>query len=136
MVPKGDGRTYNSDMGSFESPQPGRDQAAHRQINRLRGWRGGRDRDLTLGFLGDYVKRHHAGTQRRMGRLGELWQELVPEPLLGRTTLAGFVRGVLTVRVTDSASRYELDRLLRSGIERRLRGSGVAGLRRIRVVVG
>jgi hypothetical protein len=60
---------------------------------------------------------------------------VVPETLRGRTALVGVSRGVLTVKVEDAGTKFELDRFLRSGGEAALVGRVPVGLRRVRLVL-
>lgn len=94
--------------------------AASLRLDRLRGWRNRRERDLSLGFLKKYAKQHIERPFKQFGDLTALWQEKVPAPLQEHTRLDRLSRGVLHVSVDSSAHLYELDRLLRSGLEREL----------------
>ena len=72
---------------------------------------------------------------KQLGALTRAWVELVPEDLRDRTSLAGLRRGVLTVEADDSGTLYELDRLLRGGLDHRLIGAVRSGpaFRRIKL---
>ena len=107
-----------------------------RHLEDLRRWRNPAPRDLTLGKLPGYVESQYAKPHGQVGQLAGIWGELIPEPLAARTALASFSRGVLTVHVADSPALYELDRLLRGGVERRIQRASRAGLRRIKLRVG
>jgi hypothetical protein len=102
------------------------------QLQRLRGWRNRRGRDLTLAGLAEQVNRTVIRPHKQVAGLAVLWRELVPAALLERTALASFARGVLTVEVPDSTTLYEIDRLLRGGLERQLRAASTMPLRRVR----
>ena len=52
-----------------------------------------------------------------------MWPTLVPAELAGHCRLGSLVRGVLRVAVEDSAHLYDLDRLLRQGLQSRLRAA-------------
>ncbi|MBI1368999.1 MAG: DUF721 domain-containing protein [Planctomycetes bacterium] len=110
--------------------------AAEQHIARLRHWRHRPERDLSLSFINEYVQKQIAKPAAQLGDLGSLWVELVPVHLLPRTQLAKFTRGVLHVTVPDAATNYELDRLLRSGLELTLKQKCKTTLRKIRVSVG
>lgn len=101
----------------------------------MRQWRSRPGRDQTLSFLVDHVKSHVVRPHRQVGQLAELWQELVPAEMVERTTLTSFTRGILTVHVADSATLYQLDRLLRGGIEQQLRQRCNTTLRSVRLKV-
>ncbi|MEX2671951.1 MAG: DciA family protein [Phycisphaeraceae bacterium] len=107
----------------------------HRHIENLRGWRTRGERDLSLAFVRDYVKRTYAKPQKQLGKVVEVWAERVPEHLGMRTVLAALSRGVLTVHVADSATLYQLDRLLRDGLEQELRQTPGVTLRRVKLKV-
>lgn len=95
---------------------------AHSQdhLDRLRSWRNPKPRDLTLRFMPEQFKRQVARPHKQLAMLVELWSELVPDALLSHTRLAGLARGVLHVEVDSSARLYELDRLLRSGLQQQI----------------
>jgi hypothetical protein len=109
--------------------EPGPDH----HLKRLRQWRNRADPDLSLSFLEKQFQREVARPHRQLARLVPLWEQKVPAHLLPETRLESFSHGVLRVAVRTSAALYELDRLLRGGLERELvheaRGSG---LRRVR----
>ncbi len=107
-----------------------------RQIERLRHFRGRREVDSGLGFIVDQFQRQVARPHQQLGQLAEQWQALVPAALAERTRLRSFARGTLSVAVADSATLYQLDRLLRGGLERRLRSAGASALRRVKLQVG
>jgi hypothetical protein len=89
-------------------------------LQRLRQWRNKPERDLGLGFLKKYVKQEIEKPYKQLGALVKLWGELVPAELVAHTRLEGVGRGVLRVAVDSSAHLFELDRLLRGGLEQRL----------------
>ncbi len=115
--------------------EPTEEPAAHQQLNRLRFWRNRPSKDLTLGFLADQVYRQIEKPCMQMNKIRGPFCQQIPEPLLDKCTLGGFVRGVLTVHVPDSATSYALDRILRGGAERRIRAACASPLRRIQVRV-
>ena len=93
-------------------------------------------RDHSLAFLKDQFKREVEKPHKQLAKLIDLWSELVPRELAEHTRLDALQRGVLRVSVDSSAQLYELDRLLRSGLEQTLitRYAGPA-FRRIRLQV-
>lgn len=88
-----------------------------------------------MGALFAQAGRDAARDHRRLGNAGDAWAATCPEQLLGRTRIVGLSRGSLTVAVPDAATRFELDRALRSGAERALIGMCSAPVRKVRVVV-
>lgn len=71
----------------------------------------------------------------QLGPMVKVWQQSLPAPLLASTALEGFVRGVLTVLTPDSSVLYQLDRLLRSGLEKQLQQATRGALKKVRLKV-
>jgi hypothetical protein len=83
-----------------------------------------------VSVAGDAQRAH-----KRLGALAELWQEILPPPIVQATALASMRGGVLQVTADSSAVSFELDRLLRGGAEAQLRQRYRGTLTRIRVRV-
>jgi len=90
------------------------------QLGRLRGWRNRKAPDLSMGFIKAQFKREVERPYKQLGAIVELWEQFVPADVLPHTRLESLARGVLRVIVDSSSQLYELDRLLRGGIERQL----------------
>jgi hypothetical protein len=90
------------------------------RLKRLREHRVFRERDLSLAFLRKQFKREVERPYKQLAEIIDLWQTLVPDELRRHTRLDGLSRGVLRVSVDSSAVLYELDRLLRTGLQRQL----------------
>ena len=92
-----------------------------------------RANDLGSAFAarGKQLQREARGT----GTIAKAWGELCPAHLLGRTGVVGVTRGVLTLAADDAAARFEVDRVLRCGVERQLLRKLSLDVRRVRVVV-
>lgn len=107
-----------------------------RHVESLRDHRNRPDRDLSLGYLAKQFQRDVAKPHKQLADLVGLWAELVPPELAAHTRLLGLARGVLRVAVDSTARNYELDRLLRGGLERELvtRHKGAA-MRKIKLIV-
>lgn len=106
-------------------------------LDGLRERRNRKDPDLSLGFMAGQFKREVQKPYEQLGKLTEIWGELVPAELAAHTRLEGLSRGVLRVSVDSSGRLYELDRLLRGGVFDELisRHKGKA-LRRVDLKVG
>lgn len=103
-------------------------------LRRLRANRAPRERDLSIGRAVHEVEREVKKRAKATGGIGAAWESVVPAALAARSNPVSLARGVLTVRVADSAARFELDRFLRTGGEPALaRAAGVA-IRRIKLV--
>lgn len=104
-------------------------------IARLRSLRIRPERDLSLtrefGAAQVELRRIRRGNRG----VAQAWSEVVPTELACRTELKGVASGALTVSVADSATRYDLDRFLRSGGEAAVLRACIAGIRRIKVVM-
>ncbi len=113
-----------------------RDAHDEQRLRRLGAWRTRPPRDLSLRFLKDQFQREVARPHQQLGQIVELWREHVPDHLRERTALRALQRGRLTVTVSDSTTLYELDRLLRGGLEQTLRRQFRGNLRRVKLEVG
>lgn len=89
-------------------------------LDRLRADRSLPTRDLSLGFLTKQFKKDVAKPFKQLGDLTELWMQLLPSHLVERTRLVGLSRGVLHVEVDNPAAHFEIDRLLRGGLQKQL----------------
>lgn len=92
--------------------------------------------DLSMGFLADQFKRDVAKPYKQLGDLAELWATLVPAALVERSRLVGLSRGVLHVEVDSPAAHFEVDRLLRGGLQKQLiQGHRGQAFRKVQVKV-
>jgi hypothetical protein len=110
-----------------------RERHLDEHIGRLRGWRNRSQPDLSLRFLEKQFQREVARPHKQLGPLAEAWREKVPAHLVKRTALQSLRNGVLKVHVADSATLWELDQLLRAGLEQQLRQGMPGTLRRVRL---
>ncbi len=106
-------------------------------LERLRQWRTRKDFDHSMSFLKAQFKRDVEKPFKQLAAMAELWPRLVPASLVGHTKLETISRGVLKVIVDSSGALFELDRLLRGGLEKQLitQHKGPA-VRRIQLRVG
>lgn len=92
-----------------------------RHLDRLREWRVWPEKAKKIGdFLPSQFKRDVEKPFKQLATITPVWAELVPADLASHTRLESFSRGVLKVVVDSSARLYELDRLLRAGLEQKL----------------
>lgn len=105
-------------------------------VERLRQARIRPDWDRSLAPEMDRAIREAVALRRATSGCAQAWSTVVPEPLLARTVLEGVARGILTVRVPDAATRFELDRFLRSGGQKRLLTECRTSITKVRLVVG
>lgn len=89
-------------------------------LKRLRQWRNRPELAEGMGFLKGFFKSQVEKPYKQLASLIEVWETLVPADFREHTRLEGLNRGVLKVAVDSSARLYELDRLLRAGLEQSL----------------
>ncbi len=111
-------------------------QSQQQHLDDLRARRGRHDPDWSMQFLDRYFKTQIQKPFKQLNGLGQIWADQLPPELLEHTRLDRFTRGVLTVAVDSSAHLYELDRILRSGLQNQIISSFTAGsLRKIRLTL-
>ena len=86
--------------------------------------------------LAIFMKHFLAARVRKLGRLAEIWDLLVPPDIRQHTALEGFSRGVLTVLVDSAAHRYQLRMLLDGGLKRDIQTRFPGPLNKIRLIPG
>jgi hypothetical protein len=91
--------------------------------------------DLSLAGMMAAQAREIRRRQRATEGVGEAWDAAVPADLRERSFVEGVSRGVLTVRAANAPTRYELERLLRAGLEREVIRRCSAPVRRVKLVV-
>ncbi len=106
------------------------------QLERLRAFRGRRERETSIEPLVGAISRELARQERAIGGAGRAWESLAPPELAGLARVVSYARGTLLLAVDDSAAAFEVDRALRGGLEGRLRAALRAGSLRVRVRVG
>jgi hypothetical protein len=106
------------------------------RIEKLRPYRGRRERDVAIAPLFDAVLREHGRAAATLGLVTEIVESIVPLVLVPDCTLRGLTQGVLSIETRSSAAKYALDRFLREGGERTLiEAFGARSLRVSRVKV-
>lgn len=114
-----------------DAPRDARSASA--RLERLRSLRPGPSAPDSLGALFREASAELGRAQRRLAGVADAWASVIPEPLASRTALQGLSRGVLTVIAADSAARFEVDRLLRSGAEAQIIRRSKAPVRRVKI---
>jgi hypothetical protein len=104
-----------------------------KRLVRLQELRGRLEPDTSIRGLLESIARDARRTNDRLGSLIDLWEELVPPRLAGRCRVASLRRGIMRVEADSAATAFELDRLLRGGLEQSLRVRFGATLRSVRV---
>jgi predicted nucleic acid-binding Zn ribbon protein len=106
------------------------------RLEKLRRWKVRPERDLSLQFLRSQFRREVEKPFHQLEAIAPLWRQLVGAQLAGHSCPESFSRGVLRVAVDSSSRLYELDRLLRGGLEKQLaREHKGAALNRVRLRV-
>jgi hypothetical protein len=86
--------------------------------------------------LGMLMKHTLGKRVRQIGKMAEIWDEVVPDGILEHTALESLNRGVLTVMVDSSSHRFQLETLLRGGLQRLIQDRFPGSLNKIRLVPG
>ena len=73
---------------------------------------------------------------RQLGRLAEVWDEIIPANIADHTALESFRSGTLTVIVDSAPHRFGLRQLLDGGLLAELRSRFSGALDKVRVVPG
>ena len=68
-------------------------------------------------ILADVFKREIEKPHKQLGMMVELWEKSLPPDLAAHTRLESLAKGTLRVVVDSSARLYDLDRLLRGGLQ-------------------
>lgn len=105
------------------------------RLEALRKQRASRPREWAVGDAFAAAARELERSRKRLAGVAEAWDAVCPPGLAGRTAIVGVARGVLTVRVADASTRFELDRLLRTGGEATLVRLAPTGIRCVRLAL-
>lgn len=105
------------------------------QIEQLRARRVKPERAVEVRGVFAAAAREFTKRDRHFSVAAEAWGEVCPRELAARTAIVSFARGVLTIGVTDAATRFEIDRVLRAGAERELVRRMPTTLRKVRLEV-
>lgn len=97
-----------------------RRQTPDDHLAHLRQWRNRPEADLSLHFLQESFKKDIQKPYKQLHAMAEVWGRLIPPALVRKTRLESLARGVLRVVVDSSSTLYDLDRLLRQGLEKEI----------------
>lgn len=118
-------------------PPQGESAAELRQLARLSKWKAGGivkgPQPQPLGQeLVRLFKQEIEPLHRKVGKVAEVWMALVPQMFQERTALVSFRAGTLTVAVDSAPHLYELQLLLRAGLQKQILLAGARhGLKKI-----
>lgn len=88
-------------------------------------------------FLTGEFKKQIEKPYKQLHAMAKVWTEQVPIELARKTRLVAISRGVLQVMVDSSSTLYELDRLLRQGLQTQIiRQHTGPAVRKIQLRVG
>ncbi|HRP62429.1 MAG TPA: DUF721 domain-containing protein [Phycisphaerales bacterium] len=105
-------------------------------IEQLREHRARPQRETTMDGVIRSIADSARRTHKKLGSMIELWEQLVPAEIASHTAVVGLTRGVLHVHVDSASTAYQLDRLLREGLETQLRDTYRGTLVRVRTKIG
>ena len=96
-----------------------------------------RDTVAPIGLsIASLMKHTLAKRAKQIGRLAEIWDEVIPNELAEHTALDGFRNGVLTVMVDSAPHRFLLQTLVSGGLLREIRARFSGALNNVRLVPG
>lgn len=107
-----------------------------RRLADLRERRGARRPTGSMGDAFASAAKELERQRRRTGAVAGAWEAVCPAELIDRTAIEGVSRGVLTIRVADASTRFQLDRFMRGGGEMEVIRRSPSGVRRVKLVVG
>ena len=96
------------------------ERVSQKQLEQLRKHRVFKDRDFSLGFMKRKFKVEIEKPFKQISDLVEVWQRMVPEHIEPHTKLESLNRGMLRVVVESNSWLYELDKVLRSGLQQQI----------------
>jgi hypothetical protein len=70
--------------------------------------------------LQDVFKREVEKPHKQLGAMVDLWEAMLPPDITRHTRLESLAKGTLRVVIDSSARLYELDRMLREGLQDRI----------------
>lgn len=111
-------------------------RAPLKEIERIRAHRSGGGPDFTIGSVVERIGEAVSRQGRRSAEIVAAWDELIPPELAAHTRITAFRGGVIYVAVDESAAIYELDRLLRGGVEHEIRRRVKATVTRVKLAIG
>jgi len=95
------------------------------------------DRSALLGQpLQSLMKYTLAKRVKQLGKLAQVWDELIPDCIREHTALESFNRGTLTVVVDSASHRFQLQTLLMGGLLSELQNRFAGALNKVRLVPG
>ena len=104
-------------------------RTAQQRLDLLRGTRSIPRSGSTIGELARAVRLEASKSASATEGAASAWERCVPPAIAGLCRVGAARRGVLTITVKDAASRFVVDRWLRSGGGAILRGAGVRNVR-------
>ena len=106
------------------------------RLARIAPYRRRRDFNPSIGEIVESTRKRAARDEKRFSSFSEAWERLVPSEILACSRLGGTRGSTITIEVESSSAKYELDRLLRTGLEDNLRRLYTGPLTRIRTRLG
>jgi len=106
------------------------------QLDLLRRTRVRGEAAQPLGPMAEAAGRELMRLQKKLGGVGAAWAEACPPAFRDRTWVEGVSRGILSIRIPDASTRYEVDRWLREGGEREVVRRCPTTVRKVKLVIG
>ena len=96
------------------------ERVGQKHLEKLREYRVFKERDFSLGFMKQKFRVEVEKPYKQISDLVEVWQRMVPEHIEPHTKLESMARGTLRVVVETNSWLYELDKILRSGLQQQI----------------
>lgn len=106
------------------------------RLARIAPYRGRREYDPSINSFLETTKKRAKRDEKRLASFTEAWERLVPPEVLASCRLVGARGSTVTVEVDSSPAKYELDRLLRTGLQANLRRLYTGPLINVRTRLG
>lgn len=95
------------------------------------------DRAAVLGQSVNSLMKHTLAKRvKQLGKLAEVWDELIPDAIREHTALESFHRGTLTVLVDSASHRFQLQTLLMGGLMHELQARFDGAINKVRLIPG
>ncbi|MCH2145030.1 MAG: DUF721 domain-containing protein [Phycisphaerales bacterium] len=106
------------------------------RLARIAPYRRRRDFNPSIGEIIESTKKKAVRDEKRFSSFSQAWEQLVPAEILACSRLSSTRGTTITIEVDSSPAKYELDRLLRTGLEANLRRLYSGPLTRIKTKLG
>ena len=105
------------------------------KLEQLRTWRARKEYDITIKRDLIALQRSLKKTNKQLSQIYELWESVVPEYLQSNAHPVSLKSGVLEIAANGSPASYQLKRLIREGLLRKLQSRCSTPLNKIKITL-